>query len=242
MPPLRTFENKPGVTYNAAKYSTVFAEDMNAITYALQLLAPYLDFGAPSKIRNFVRSSFSSVLDYLPEGSYAVYPFPDSYEYFDFNANTLYAVPFFCSQSFSFSDFGLNLNSVGGEGDIQFAVYNSGDGFLPYDMLDSSSLITLPTAGFVGYSSTFQFEAGNIYWLAFRSSVTVTASTLPLAHSLVLGLAGLAADYSYNILAVDSLLTDPIPDLVPFSLSNLLAAVKTPAFRFKIPASGGGGI
>lgn len=185
-------------------------------------------------IKNVMRFLSSQVQTYQSGFHYSTDLTSATPEIEMFGAGDFVAVPFFCSQDFTLNRLGVNVYDSGGSGGLKFAVYDSGENGLPYNLLFGSGDIDADSSGFVFGDPSLPLVSGKIYWFCFRTDENISLYSSPFASSLNFGLQD-PADDTFNTCLLKSLTySEDFPSVIPFEMTDFLNNKLPVSFRFRV--------
>lgn len=112
------------------------------------------------------------------------------------SSNTMYLAPFIPAQTFTISDFKINV-SVLGTGDYRILLYSHSDtNGLPDILLYESSNLSVLTTGIKTATTTQTFTAGTTYWLGVYGNSTVQFAASAVAYQNQIGVDSTLSQYT----------------------------------------------
>lgn len=124
--------------------------------------------------------------------------------------NTIYIAPFIPAQTFTISDFKINVTTLG-SGNFRILLYShSNTNGLPDVLLYESSNLSVSTTGIKTAITTQNFTAGTTYWLGVYGSSTVQFSAVTVSTQIQIGIDSAFTQYN-NISRVATFGSAPNP-------------------------------
>lgn len=122
-------------------------------------------------------------------------------------SNRLYMYPFISAQTITTSNLHIIVNTAQAGAIGRILIYSNVNG-KPNTKLYESANLDLSTLGTKTAVTTFTFNAGTTYWLAYANQGTATLSALPLAALINISLGTIGGttpfSYYYNSVAIGS--------------------------------------
>ena len=148
----------------------------------------------------------------------------------NFTTNRLHLIPFFPANTFTISDILMYVNGAAAGSLCRLLIYSDNNG-LPDAKLYESADLNLSTIGFKIATTTFTFNAGTTYWLAFHGgSVTSNIVQTQLSSTYVIAQTGGSVNSSQGYFVTASLGSAPANITSPSFLSgNMPWIAVTPA-------------
>ena len=129
-------------------------------------------------------------------GIYSNIPIGASATSSSLNANAMYLAPFIPAQTFTISDFKINVTLLG-TGNYRILLYSHSDtNGLPDVLLYESSDLSVTTLGVKTATTTQTFTAGTTYWLGVYGSSTVQFSGVVIASQNQIGVDSTLTQYT----------------------------------------------
>lgn len=149
-------------------------------------------------------------------------------------ANRFEAFPFYCSQDLELADFGVLCSAEVAGSNIKLAIYDSGDDFLPNNLIFGGGDISTATLGYKNYTSPAVLQTQKLYWFAIRYSSTSAMRACVLSSARSLGASSVTATTFITGLRKSLTYADDWPSVTPFTTSDFVSNIAPTLFRFSI--------
>ena len=148
----------------------------------------------------------------------------------NFTTNRLHLIPFFPANTFTISEILMNCNLAQPSSLGRLLIYSDNNG-VPNAKLYESADLNLSTTGFKIATTTFTFNAGTTYWLAFHGgSVTSNIVQTQLGSTYVIAQTGGSVNSAQGYFVTASLGSAPANITSPSFLSGSMPWIAlTPA-------------
>jgi len=98
-------------------------------------------------------------------------------------ANRLYAIPFFCPQTFVMGQIDIYV-STAGTGNARMGIYEDNGKVYPGKLLLDAGEVSIASTGVKGITVTKKLRGGKLYWLALVSNGTPTVRASAVGSNL----------------------------------------------------------